>query len=102
MSYQQAIEEVPLPEGWRWLQIGEKTRFDDVLHDKRAKPVKIEWGGIAIFDGHHPMRRKIEPPDPIRDAMRELSESCQHPHLAFMHPFSKRGCDRCLREVLER
>ena len=47
-----------LPEGWRWLNVGEWTEREDVMCDYRCKPVPIS--GIWLMTEHlHPTRRRI-------------------------------------------
>lgn len=45
-----------LPEGWRWLEVGEMTKPGDMMCDYRCEPVK---SGIWLMTkDHHPTRRK--------------------------------------------
>ena len=50
-----------IPEGWRWLDIGEYIRGDDVACDPRLPPVRIVGGfhSDRFTSNHHPVRRKI-------------------------------------------
>ncbi len=50
-----------LPKGWRWLKIGEVTKFGYVACDRRIAPVKILVGGDIISETHHPVRREGGP-----------------------------------------
>src|SRR5579859_814857 len=87
-----------LPKGWRWLDLGERTRVGDVSCNPLMPPVKIISGGDTITISHHPIRRRETPKDYMGDAIEKLlNENCTHPHLAYMGGYPKSSCKKCLR-----
>lgn len=62
-----------LPEGWRWLRVGEKEREGDLRCDPRIEPVEIEYGGCVITKNTHPVMRKkrITPKEFLKLPMKE-------------------------------
>lgn len=57
MNMTEMCKHLPLLEGWRWLEVGEKTRSGDVLHDYRTNPVTLN-GSWVQTEQHHPVRRR--------------------------------------------
>lgn len=50
---------IPLPDGWRWVKIGERVIPGDVMHDGSAEPVTVTHADCILMEGHHPVRRKL-------------------------------------------
>ena len=66
MKMTEAQKILPLPKGWRWLQPGECVHVGDMMHDRRANPVKIEFpscgteeSAYRLTEEHHPVRTKL-------------------------------------------
>ncbi len=49
-----------LPEGWRWLNLGEVVSEGDYMCDYRVEPVRMNCMAWTMTENCHPVRRRIE------------------------------------------
>jgi hypothetical protein len=74
MSMIDVRQGLPLPQGWRWLDVGEVIMPGDMCCDPRGEPAEVSTGGtVHMTENHHPHRRRANVPP--RTAEAKLLES---------------------------